>query len=63
MLFSFVLDKLAGYSVLCQSETNRYKEIKKSFFNTITFYLENDNHEEVNFNGETLTFTSQLIKI
>ena len=31
--------------------------------NTITFYSEDDNHEEVNFNGETLTFTEQLIKI
>ena len=27
------------------------------------FYLENDNNEEINFNGETLTFTLQMIKI
>ena len=31
--------------------------------NTITFYLESDNHEKVNSNGETLTFTLQLTKI
>ena len=30
--------------------------------NTVTFYLEDDNNEEVNFNGKTLTFTLQLIK-
>ena len=34
-----------------------------SVWNTIIFYLENDNHEEIEFNGETLTFTIHLIKI
>ena len=29
---------------------------------TITSYLEDDNNEEVDFNGETLTFTLQMIK-
>ena len=31
--------------------------------NTITFYLEDDNNEEVNYNQETVTFTLQMIKI
>ena len=31
--------------------------------NTITFYLENDDQEEGNYNGETLTFTLQMMKI
>ena len=31
--------------------------------NTITFYLEDNNNQEVSFNGETLTFTLQMIKI
>ena len=42
------------------------KIIKKrtdSVLNTITFYLEEDNFQEVYFNGETLTFTLELIKI
>ena len=39
------------------------KKINKSVLNTITFYLEDDNNEEVEFNGETLTFTIQMIKI
>ena len=30
---------------------------------TITFVLENDNHKEVDFNGETLTFELQLIEV
>ena len=29
----------------------------------MSFYLEDDNNEEVDFNGETLTFTLQMIKI
>ena len=63
ILFSFVLDKPSGYKVFCQPETIHYKKINKSFLNTVTFYLEDDNNKEVNFNGETLTFTLQMIKI
>ena len=60
VLYSFVLDKLPGYKVFSQPETVHYKKIKKSVLNTITFYLEDDNNEEVNFNGETLTFTLHM---
>ena len=35
----------------------------KSVLNTITFHLEDDINEEVDFNGETLIFTLQMIKI
>ena len=63
ILFCFVLDKPAGYKVFCEPETIHYKKINKSFLNTITFYLENDNNEIVDFNQETLTFTLQMIKI
>ena len=61
-LFSFVLDKPVGFKVFCQPETIHYKN-NKSVLNTITFSLEDDNNEEVDFNGETLTFTLQVIKI
>ena len=63
ILYSFVLDKPSGYKVFCQPETIHYKKINKSILNTITFYLEDDNNKEINFNGETLTFTLQTIKI
>ena len=63
ILFSFVLDKPSGYKVFCQPETIHYKKINKSILNTITFYLEDDNNGEVDFNQETLTFTLQMIKI
>ena len=62
ILYSFELDKLPGYQVFCEPETIHYKK-NKSVLNVITFSLEDDNNEEVNFNGETLTFTLPLIKI
>ena len=46
----------------CEPETIQYRKNNKSVLNTITFYLEEDDHKEVNFNGETLTFTLQIIK-
>ena len=63
ILYSFVLDKPSGYKIFSDPETIHYKKINKSVLNTITFYLEDDNNEEVDFNGETLTFTLQMIKI
>ena len=59
ILYSFVLDKKPGYKVFLEPESIHYKKINKSVLNTITFYLEDDNNEEVDFNGETLTFTLQ----
>ena len=63
ILYSFVLNKKPGYKVFCEPETIHYKKINKSVLNTKTFYLEDDNNKEVNFNGESLTFTLQMIKI
>ena len=63
IIFSFVLEKPSGYKVFCEPETIHYKKINKSLLNAIAFYLEDDNNKEVNFNGETLTFALQMIKI
>ena len=63
ILFSFVLDKPSGYKVFCEPETIHYKKIIKSVLINFTFYSEDDNNEEVDFNGQTLTFTLQMIKI
>ena len=63
ILYSFVLDKPSGYKIFSEPETIHYKKINKSVLNIITFYLEDDNNKEIDFNGETLTFTLQMIKI
>ena len=63
IFYSFVLDRNSGYKVFSEPETIHYKKTNKSVLITITFYLEDNNNDEVNFNGETLTFTLQMIKI
>ena len=63
VLFGFVLDKPIGFKVFCEPETIHYKKINKSVLNTMTCYLKDDSDEVVDFNGETLTFTVQMIKI
>ena len=63
ILYTFVLDKKPGYKIFSEPETIHYKKINKSVWNTLTFYLEDDNNKEVDFNQETLTFTLQMIKI
>ena len=63
ILCGFVLDKPIGYKVFSEPETIHYKKINKSVLNTITFYLEDDTNKEVDFNGETMTFTLQMNKI
>ena len=63
ILFNFVLDNKPGFKVFCEPGTIQYKKNKSKYFKTITFYLEDDNNEEIKFNGETLTSTLQRIRI
>ena len=44
-------------------ETKNFKMLNRSVLSFITFYSEDDDHEPVDFNGETISFTCQLIKI
>ena len=60
--FSFVLDKPSGYKSFWEPEKIRFKKTNKSVLITITFYLETDKIEEVNFFQEALTFTLKTIK-
>ena len=63
IFYSFVLDKPSGYKIFREPELIHYKKINKNVLKTITFYLEDDNNGEADFNGETLTFTLQMVKI
>ena len=60
--FSFELDKLPGYKIFSEPETNHYTKVNNSVLNTISIHLEDDNNEEMDFNQETITFTLQMIK-
>ena len=61
IFYNFVFYK--NFRLVCQPETIRYKKVNQFVLNTRTFYLENHNHEQVNFNGKLMTSTLQLIKI
>ena len=63
ILFSFNLNAPPGYKILKELNTILYQEINKTRLDTIQFSLEDSNHNRVDFNGETLTFTIQIIKI
>ena len=63
ILFSFVSGETSSYKVFCEPETIHHKKVNNSVLNTITFYLEGDNHDEATFTGETLNLTLHLVKI
>ena len=63
IFYSFNLNKPHGCKVFCKPETIHANKINNSFLNIIVIYLEGDNKENVNFNGETLTFILQIVKI
>ena len=63
ILFSFSLDKAPGFKIYKEPKLILYKKLNTDKLSHIKFYLEDDNRNEVSFQGETLTFTIQLIKI
>ena len=63
ILFSFILSAPPGYKIINNPTTVLYKKINKTRLDQIQFFLEDSNHNPVDFNNETLTFTIQIIKI
>ena len=63
ILFSFNLSAPPGYKIINNPTTVLYKKINKTRLDQIHFFLEDSNHNPVDFNNETLTFTIQIIKI
>ena len=63
ILFSFNLSEPPGYKNIKEPTTVLYKKMNKTRLDTIQFFLEDCNHDRVDFNGETLTFTIKIIKI
>ena len=63
ILYPFASDQAPGHKLYKQPRVKLFKKMNKSVLSHITFYLENDEHKAVDFNGETISFTCQLIKI
>ena len=63
ILDSFALSSPPGHKIHKEPRVKIFKKINKSVLSHITFYFEDDDHKAVDFNGETVSFTCQLIKI
>ena len=63
ILYSFALSSPPGHKIYKEPRVKLFKKINKSVLSHITFYFEDDDHKPVDFNGETINFTCQLIKI
>ena len=63
ILYSFALSSPPGHKIYKEPRVKLFKKIIKSVLSHITFYFEDDDHKPVDFNGETISFTCQLIKI
>ena len=61
ILNSFAVDKPPGHKIYKEPRFKFFKR-KINVFCLITFYLE-DERKAVDFNGETISFTCQLVKI
>ena len=63
ILYSFALDQPPGHKIYKEPKVKLFKKINESVLSHITFYLEDDDYKAVDFNGEMISFTCQLIKI
>ena len=63
ILYGFALSSPPGHKIYKEPRVKLFKKINKSILSHITFYFEDDDHKPVDFNGETISFICQLIKI
>ena len=63
ILYSFALDQPPGHKIYKEPKVKLFKKINKRVLSHIIFYLEDDDYKPVDFNGENISFTCQLIKI
>ena len=63
ILYSFALSSPPGHKIYKEPRVKLFKKINKSVLSHITFYFEDDDYKPVDFDGEIISFTCQLIKI
>ena len=63
IVYSFVLSSPLGQKIYKEPRVKLFKKINKSVLSQFNFYFEDDDHKSVEFNGETISFTCQLIEI
>ena len=62
ILYSFALSSPPGQKMYKEPRVKLFKRMNKSVLSLNNFYFEDDDHKPVEFNGETVSFTCQLIK-
>ena len=55
VLFSFALSSAPGHKIFKEPRIKLFTKINKSILSHITFHLEDDNYEPVDFNRETIS--------
>ena len=63
ILFSFALSSPPGHKIYKKPRVKLFKKVNKSVLSHITFYFEDNDHKPVDFHGDTISFTCQLIKM
>ena len=63
ILYSLAPSSPPGHKIYEEPRIKLLKKINTSVLSHIKFCLEDNNHKPVNFNGETISFTFQLVKI
>ena len=63
ILYSFALSSPPGHKIDKEPRVKLFKKVNKPVLSHITFYFEDDDYKPVDFHGETISFTCQLIKI
>ena len=63
IFYSFALSSPPGHKIYKEPRVKLFKKVNKSVLSHITFYFEDDDYKTVDFQGETISFTCQLIKI
>ena len=63
ILYSFALDQPPGPEIYKEPKVRLFKKTNRSVLSHITFFLEDYDYKAVDFNGEPIIFTCQLIKI
>ena len=61
-LYSFALSSPPGHKLYKEPRIKLFKKVNKSIVSHITFFFEDDDYKAVDFIGETISFTCQLIK-
>ena len=62
ILYSFVLDKPPGHKTHKKPRIKLFKKINISVLSLLTFFSKGDDYKLVAYNGETISFTCQLVE-